>query len=225
MRPLTDDRPKALVEVAGETIVGRAIRLLVAHGVQKVVLATGYREDALRRACEGLPVAVVYCHNPSYETTQNAVSLALCRRAVGTASFFKLDGDLVFSSAVLERLEGISADLVAGVDCQRPLDEEAMKVRVEGDRIRAFGKALEVPSAYGESIGIERVDARASDALFDALEVAGAAGRLDLYYEDVYDLLIRGGWDAKAVDVSDLPWSEIDTPHDLAAAERLLGQS
>ena len=32
LRPITDDRPKALVDVAGETILGRACRLLRAAG-------------------------------------------------------------------------------------------------------------------------------------------------------------------------------------------------
>jgi NDP-sugar pyrophosphorylase family protein len=50
LRPITDDRPKALVDLDGETILGRAIRLLAEYGVRKVVLATGYREDAVRAA-------------------------------------------------------------------------------------------------------------------------------------------------------------------------------
>ncbi|RYE80403.1 MAG: hypothetical protein EOO74_02190 [Myxococcales bacterium] len=50
LRPLTDDRPKALVEVGDETMLGRAVRLLLEHGVRELVLATGYREDAVRAA-------------------------------------------------------------------------------------------------------------------------------------------------------------------------------
>ena len=57
LRPLTDDRPKALVEVApGETILGRAVRLLVASGVTEIIAVTGYRDDAVRAAVGGAPV-------------------------------------------------------------------------------------------------------------------------------------------------------------------------
>ena len=57
LRPLTDDRPKALVDIGGETILGRAVRLLGEHGVERLVLATGYREDAVRgkRSTPGSP--------------------------------------------------------------------------------------------------------------------------------------------------------------------------
>src|ERR1700710_1153722 len=85
LRPITDDRPKALVDIGGETILGRAVRLLASYGVRRVVLATGYREDAVRAAMRGAPVAEVeYCKNPEFDRTQNSVSLALCRQALGS---------------------------------------------------------------------------------------------------------------------------------------------
>src|SRR5688572_32745125 len=53
-------------------------------------------------------VDVRFCPNPRYDTTQNSVSLALCREAVGDQSFFKLDGDVVFD---LERSEEHTSEL------------------------------------------------------------------------------------------------------------------
>src|SRR5258707_5402385 len=79
LRPITDDRPKALVDLGGETILSRTVRLLASYGVRRVVLATGYREDAVRAAMQGAPVPVEYCRNPEFDRTQNSVSLALCR--------------------------------------------------------------------------------------------------------------------------------------------------
>src|SRR3954452_18975619 len=86
LRPITDDRPKALVDLGGETILGRAVRLLTEYGVRKVVLATGYREDAVQAAMtvQGAPLTVEYCKNPEFDRTQNSVSLALCRGRVGS---------------------------------------------------------------------------------------------------------------------------------------------
>jgi NDP-sugar pyrophosphorylase family protein len=56
LRPLTDDRPKALMDVGGETILHRAARLLIAAGVKELVIATGYRADAGRHALAGCEV-------------------------------------------------------------------------------------------------------------------------------------------------------------------------
>jgi choline kinase len=223
LRPITDDRPKALVDLGGETILGRTVRLLASYGVRSVVLATGYREDAVRAAMQGAPVAVEYCRNPEFDRTQNSVSLALCRAAVGSDAFFKLDGDVVFQRQVLERLDESTAGLAVAVDAGRMLDAEAMKVTVSGLNIEAFGKGIELAKSAGESIGIERISARASATLFDALDEAIAGGETNLYYEDVYSRLIAAGrLRAEAVAVRDLPWTEVDDFADLERARQLV---
>jgi choline kinase len=223
LRPITDDRPKALVDLDGETILGRAIRLLAEYGVRKVVLATGYREDAVRAALEGAPLAVEYCRNPAFDRTQNSVSLALCRGSVGSDAFFKLDGDVVFQRQVLERLDASTVELAVAVDSGRMLDAEAMKVTTAGERITAFGKGIDLSASAGESIGIERLSTVASAKVFDALDRTVALGETGLYYEDVYSALIaRGELEAAAVPVRDLPWTEVDDFADLERARELV---
>lgn len=216
------------MDVGGETILGRALRLLEAHGVRRVVLASGYREDAVRAAVRGTALEVVFCRNPEFDSTQNSVSLWHCREALsGVEAFFKLDGDVVFADGLLARLDACAAPLAVAVDGRRGLDAEAMKVRVgQGRRIEAFGKGLPVASAAGESIGIERLRGPAGAALFAGLRAAiEDRGRRDLYYEDVYSELIgEGRLRAEAVEVSDLPWTEVDTLEDLRFARELLAR-
>ena len=77
-------------------------------------------------------------------------------------------------------------------------------------------------ASFGESIGIERIGAGMVSPLFDALSQAYDAGRTQLYYEDVYGEMIGRGLDAELVDISDLAWTEIDTPDDLARAKELV---
>jgi len=225
LRPITDDRPKALVDLGGETILGRAVRLLASYGVRKVVLATGYREDAVMAALTDAPVVVEYCRNPEFDRTQNSVSLALCRKAVGSADFFKLDGDVVFQRQVLERLDASSTELAVAVDSGRMLDAEAMKVTVSEIGISAFGKGIALSASAGESIGIERIRGGAVSTVFETLEAVIAGGETGLYYEDVYSRLISAGrLRAEAVPVSDLPWTEVDDFDDLARARALVSE-
>ncbi len=220
LKPLTDDRPKALVDVGGETILGRAVRLLVAGGVRHLVVATGYRDEAVRAALASADVRVTFCHNADFASTQNSVSLQRCAAALAGRAFFKLDGDLLFHRDVIARLEKAPAALSVAVDRRATLGEEEMKVIAEGTTIRSFGKKLDPSACAGESIGIEKLDPGAGEKLFRALDDAVRGGRTDLYYEDVYAELVAGGLDAGLVDVSDLPWIEIDTPDDLASARR-----
>lgn len=222
LRPLTDDRPKSLVTVGPEPILLRAARLLVELGVRELVVATGYREDAVRRALADAPVPVHCCPNDAYDRTQNSVSLALCEPAIAGRPFFLLDGDVLFHRDVVARLAASEADLAVAVERRDDLGEEEMKVLVEAGAVRAFGKGLEPRASFGESIGIARVGGRAARPLFRALERAVAEGRTGLYYEDVWNELLRDGLRAEAIDVTDLPWIEVDTPEDLARARELV---
>jgi choline kinase len=219
LRPITDDRPKALVPVGGETILARAMRLLEGAGVREIVIATGYCEGAVRAALAGGAMRVSFCHNPEYGTTQNAISLLRCAPLVEGRAFYKLDGDVLFLPEVLDRLARADAPLAVAVEKNDRLGAEEMKVMTSGDDVCAFGKGLDPARCYGESIGIEAVSADLTGRLFASLHEAERAGQTDLYYEDVYAKLIAEGARAKVVDVTDLPWIEIDTAEDLARAQ------
>ncbi len=225
LRPLTDDVPKALVPVGGKALLLRMLATLADYGVERIVLATGYREDKLRDAVDPLGLDVRFCRNPEYDSTQNSISLALCESGLAPGGFFKLDGDVVFAPAVLERLDAADGDLVAAVDTGRKLDAEAMKARVDADgAVVAFGKQLPVQSAWGESIGIERIGPAAVEPLFLALNRHREAGRTQLYYEDVYNDLV-GSIAVRAVSMDGLWWTEIDDHDDLREAERVLSSA
>ena len=228
LRPLTDERPKALVPIAGRSILERALDALRAAGVERLVIASGYREDALRAALARAPFEVIFRANPEYATTQNSVSLAMCRDVLGQDAFFRLDGDVVFDAEVLSRLDSEATPLAVAVDSRRALDLEAMKVRVDPHtgQVTTFGKAIALADAAGESIGIERITSDAAPILFEGLALAARYGETNLYYEDVYARLIAAGsLRAKAVEVGDLRWCEVDAPEDLREAERLFGST
>jgi choline kinase len=105
------------------------------------------------------------------------------------------------------------------------LDAEAMKVKADGARILAFGKGIALAESAGESIGIERIASALAPRLFGALSAAGERGETGLYYEDVYSRLIASGeLRAERVDVSDLGWTEVDDPSDLARARELVAR-
>jgi choline kinase len=221
LRPLTLDRPKCLVPLDGETILGRMVRLLTAAGVRELVVSTGYAAPMVAAALQGAAMRVTLVHNPDYEVTQNAVSL---RRALDVAPpgpVIKFDGDLVFSAALLAR--GLDGDgSVVLVDDRAPPRDEAMKVACEAERALRFGKGLDPAMCRGESIGVERFSAEDRETITAVLREAHDAGETNCYYEDLYDRAIARGVSLRVVSVADLPWTEVDDHDDLARARSLV---
>ncbi len=63
LRPYTDDRPKALVEVRGEALIERHLRTLAAAGIDEVVINLGWKgEQIVERVGSGAAfgVSVIY---------------------------------------------------------------------------------------------------------------------------------------------------------------------
>ena len=226
LRPLTDDRPKAMLVVDGEPLLARLARQLRAVGVTELVVATGHAEESVRG------VDAILCRNELYATTQNVVSLHACREHLTPVETWKLDGDLFLEDAFLERLARAPLaddEMICAVERRGNLGDEEMKVELDGDRIVRFGKAI--PRGHAESAGVERIGSVALSAIVHAVGAAVTGGETGLYYEDVYDRVLGGihipgsrlrripGIRARAVDIGDLAWTEIDTLADLQRAE------
>lgn len=230
LRPLTDDKPKCLVPVGGESFLLRAVRVLASQGIARWVVVTGYRAEAVREAMKRAPGEVRFVHSEAYETTQNSVSFALATRALRAGeACIKLDGDVLFDGSVTAALfDAMRAGRAAGragvgvvaVERGHALGEEEMKVLVEGDSVKRFGKGLDPRVCHGESIGIELFDAPAVALVGEALAGAGREGRTNVYYEDVYnDVLDRVQMSPSTVKAGS--WTEVDDVADLARAERM----
>jgi choline kinase len=220
LRPLTDARPKALVPLGGQPVLGHALDALVAHGVTSVVVVVGYAaETVMAYAGQRTDVRLRCVENPEYATTNTLGSL-LCAEPAVRGDFLLLDGDLMFEPSVLPPL------LVAGtwlaVDRDRSLDDDAVKVAVDGERVVAVGKQLpDGVEAVAESIGMARIDGVTAAALFPLGRRLLAAGARQAYYEAAFQALIDGGASLGAADVTGLRWTEIDDHDDLRRAEEL----
>ena len=48
LRPLTDTKPKCLLEVGGKTLLERTVRAMQQAGIKEYVVVTGYRGEMIR---------------------------------------------------------------------------------------------------------------------------------------------------------------------------------
>ena len=107
--PLTEDRPKAMLEIKGQTILERQIHALNECGVKDVVVVRGYRKEQIN-----LP-NVRYYDNDRFRDTGEVVSLFLAEPEMSERFLF-LYSDIIFDPAILEKLLKSQADVSIVVD-------------------------------------------------------------------------------------------------------------
>ena len=226
LRPLTDDRPKCLLQVGAQTILARAVRQLAGRGVTRFTVVDGFRGDLVRAALVGgFPdLDFTFVRNEVYATTNNAWSLLLadCR---GDEPILLMDGDIVCEPGVLDAILDHPAPNRLGLRTAGSLGAEEMKVRLD-DRglVAELTKDMPVAAAAGESVGIEVFSAAFTAALHGVLaRRMRVEGRVDEYYEAAFTELAGGGHAIVPVDLGPLVCMEIDTAADLDEARRIFG--
>ena len=217
LRPLTHDRPKALVELGGAPIIAHALDSLVQAGVKRAVVVTGYCHEVLEAWLAGREdVDVETVDNPAYASSNTLASLAAAAHLI-EGDFLLIDGDLAFEPAIVSRLLGPGTRVA--VAPTPALDDDAVKVVVEGERIIAVGKQLPASFApVGESIGMAKIDVDVGERLFVAARRLLDAGGAGLYYESAFERLIAEGEVFEMADVTGLKWVEVDDHSDLQRA-------
>lgn len=228
LAPLTDDRPKPLVDVLGRSLLLRTLDRLREVGIpdRDVVIVTGYRADMIDAVVEREGLRCERVYNPRWSDWNNFYSLLVARAAMRGEAFFQFDGDVVFDGQVLPRMIDARDGAALAVDVRSGLDAEPMKVVVDGDGyLRELSKQCDPARAIGEYIGITKLDAATADLVFDDLERFEAEGITHEYYDHAYHRLgASGRARIGIVDITDCEAMEVDDVADLRRAEaRLVG--
>ncbi len=111
--PLTEDRPKCLLEIKGRSVLDRQLETLRACGIHDVVVVRGYRKQKVN--VPGLR----YYDNDRYEETGELYSLFTAEAELQGRLLF-LYSDILFDQAVLEKLLRSKADVAIAVDRSWP---------------------------------------------------------------------------------------------------------
>jgi NDP-sugar pyrophosphorylase family protein len=97
LRPYTDTRPKAMVEVAGRPIIDYQLEWLAAHGVEHVVVSCGYKAEVLREhlgsRTEGPETTLLVEDEPLGRG--GALRYAATGLRVSDQPYFALNGDIL----------------------------------------------------------------------------------------------------------------------------------
>jgi choline kinase len=234
LRPLTDALPKCLLPIGGKAILARAIEGLLAANITKIALVVGFQAGKIRSFLkQQFPdVRFRFILNPNFALTNNAYSLLLASdfvlesksRTTTSDHLLILDSDIVFHAGLLGELEKQGEENGIAVRVRGAHDAEEVRVSTDkSGNISRIGKDIILDQSLGESIGIERFNHESAQLMFEILgrRVKQGSGRKE-YYETAIQEMIDRGVKIRAVDVSNFPVVEIDTPVDVELAERVV---
>ena len=221
LAPLTDHTQKSLLEVGGRAILARMLEALPAAGVRRAVIVVGHCADQVTALAAAAPpgLAVRTIHNPDYQKG-SSLSLYCARDVIRGGPTLIMDADVVFPREFLRRLVASSAANAFLIDRGFADTGEEVKFYIQDDRVIALGKKV-VPAAWdrvGEGIGFFKCGAATGPELLRLLEQVIDASDGLCEYEDALHLLVSRV-PVQAVDVTGLPWTEVDFVEDLHRAQ------
>ena len=226
LRPLTDTKPKCLLEVGGKTLLERTVRAMQQAGIKEYVVVTGYRGEMIRSFLENYAksqdIHFTFLHNADYEHNNNIYSLWMAGEVVRGKDFLLMDSDILCDPAAVVAIAHQEETALALN--RHECGEEEIKVIVDADNhITEINKTCNPQDAIGESVGIERFTATYCEALYKELEqMILKEGLIDVFYERCFERLIPQGHTFKVVDTTDYFSYELDTPEDFQRAQELI---
>ena len=224
LRPLTDTKPKCLLKVGERTLLERTVDAMAAAGINEFVVVTGYLGNMIRDFLTlHYPLFTIhFLDNVDYAHNNNIYSLWMAGQVVRGQEFLLMDSDILCDPAAVLR---IAREPEAALAVNRhELGEEEMKVVVDDQMcITEISKTCRPEDAIGESVGIEKITATYSEALYRELDqMILQEGLIDIFYERAFERLIPQGHTFRVVDTTDYFSYELDTPEDFQRAQELM---
>lgn len=228
----TTAKPKCLVPVSGTPILQRMMDNLVAEGVSSVTIAVGYLSEAIRDfVSERYPhLDIRLVVNRDYAVTGSVYSLYLAMQEFPAGQdLLVIEGDVVLAPELLSSLlrTGRQAAEAATLLARYDPCLSGTFALVDRGRVSAWlhetVRAADFPLARSyKTVNLTYVrEPKALVALDEAIRyvIEDNGPRTPLEYAMQH--LISKGMRIDAVDTGEHPWFEVDTPEDLAIAERL----
>ena len=207
---------KPLIPVLGRPLISYTFEVLASAGVKTIYAVVGYKSETLIKELKtSIPenLSVRFVHNKEWKKKNGMSVLAASRHL--TSSFFLTMCDHLFDRSIIECLRRAAAEDQLNLAIDRKVEsifdlDDAMKVKTCGDRIIAIGKDLADYDAIDTGVFL------CAPNIFDYLERAKRNG--DCSLADGVRLMAAEG-KARAVDIGQAWWQDVDTPEMLRQAE------
>jgi len=220
LHPLTDDRPKCLIDFSGRSLLEWQLDALQASGIGEIVIVTGFRDDLVDAVAKRRS-GVRTLFNPFYHVADNLGSVWMARGEFGQDTLL-INGDTLVSTPLLARvLAAEGAAITVTVDEKDDYDADDMKVLREDTRLLRIGKALEPGNYNAESIGLLAFRGEGGSRFIAEVErMMRTSEGTRRWYLRAIDAL-AADTEVQTVSIRGEEWQEVDFLEDLDKATAL----
>ncbi|MGH2772043.1 MAG: nucleotidyltransferase family protein [Actinomycetota bacterium] len=198
MRPHTDERPKAMVEIAGKPIVERQIAWLVVNRIEHVVISCGYRAEMLSEHLgRGRQLGVDITYAVESEPLGRGGGLKYASRSLPFPEepWLAMNGDILTDFPISELVAQHDKLEAAATIALAPYATTWGIAELEGDLVRGFVQSPRLP--YWINGGVYLMEAAVAgmlpdkgdheDSTFPELAKAGRLGgyRIEGYWRGI----------------------------------------
>ncbi len=213
---------KPLIPIKGAPLIEHVMTRVLACGIEEFVVVSGWRGPELRAALDALAarekIRLTHVVNDEW-TRANGVSVHKARAALDGPFLLTMCDHLVDPAIFAALLAAphapdtvtLAVDFKTGSDLHDP--EDVTRVRCADGRILHIGKVIRDFNAFDTGVF------HCTPAMFEALERSQAEG--DDSISGAMNVLAREGR-ARALDIGERLWIDVDDPAAYARAERLL---
>jgi choline kinase len=219
--------PKALLRFAGKSLLERHVEILRSVGIDEMVVVVGFRKEAIEEDIDRIGAAdfVRTVENPEFREGP-VISLWAAREEMRAGdSILFMDADVLYHRSLIDRLVETTTENCFLLDRNFEVGEDPVRLCIRDDVPVDFGKMIEGQfDVVGEWPGFLRLSPDMARRVADETQTYVDRGkRTNTYEEAVRDVLLAAPSGSFGfVDITGIPWIEIDFPSDLLRAQRLV---
>jgi choline kinase len=229
LSPLTNDKPKCMVELFGKSLLQRQIKTFQKCGISDISLVVGYLGDTIK-----VP-KIKYFQNTDYQNT-NMLETLFCAKKQLTDSVIVSYGDIIFEEKVLNALINSDDDFSIVVDknwkqywslrFKNPLDDAESLIIDDAEYIQEIGqKTCDINKIQAQYIGLMKFSGDGLTqikTLYEKFKKMSKNNTNPLnpnlpfeksYLTDFLQALIAEGCNLKAIPING-GWLELDSIND-----------
>ncbi|MBU5592521.1 CTP--phosphocholine cytidylyltransferase [Clostridium sp. MSJ-4] len=215
LRPLTNDRPKSLVEVLGEPMAERQIRFLKEKGIDDILVVTGYMAEKFEYLKDKYGIKTI--HNDKYDVYNNIYSMYIVREYLKDAYVTEADVYMERNYLINDKEEMKNSFYFTGI--KKDFEKEWLMKFDEEHRLQ------DIVIGDGTSYIMSGVSYwNEKDGEFISEKIRESVENEDfhkLYWDDIVIRNIKN-LDIRIKEISGEDWFEIDSIEDLRATEKYL---